>query len=129
MCTAGAGQESSSAVFHQSSAVCQVPHVHHPDGRLLHHEHGHLAQLDVQNAAHASHAQVGPAALRQVPATPASAAATTGSSAISTGNERTPEIKQASSIFSHRIRSPYRQTVQTEFISKMKHVIRYDVIE
>jgi len=98
---AGTRHQSSSTVVDQSSAVCQVPHVHHPDGRLLHRQHRHLAQLDVQNAAHASHAQVGPTGLHQVPAAPAAAATAAGSPALSTGIGRKPVTTERSWVFTH----------------------------
>jgi len=85
---AGTGDEPSAAVVAQPAAVRQVPYLYHPDGRLLHRQHSHLAQLDLQDAPDAPHAQLGPAHLHQVPTTTAAAPETAGSSAISTGISR-----------------------------------------
>ena len=85
---AGTGDKPSAAVLSQPATVRQVPHLHDPDGRLLHRQHSHLAQLDLQDASHAPHAQLGPTRLHQVSTKAAAAPETAGSSAISTGISR-----------------------------------------
>ena len=84
-CGVGVGYEPSAAVFPQPASVRQVPHVHHSDGHLLYHQLGHLAELDVQNSAHAPHAQMGPHRVHRLPSAASDAPPTSGLATASTG--------------------------------------------